>query len=160
MEEDDIDAESNGEDLEECRKLKSKKVENRDNNISGENISKVLNNGMFHDDAQSVGENIIIKTPARGSRRATGKAQGQSKYYTIVKGQEIVLNVCRTCNVVKPPRSFHCSDCKACIEVHDHHCPWVGTCVGKRNHRFFFLFAVFTSVHATFTALLDLFYIL
>lgn len=67
--------------------------------------------------------------------------------------------MCRTCAIVKPPRSFHCSNCKACIEVHDHHCPWVGTCVGKRNHKYFLLFGIFTSVHATLTLILDCFYL-
>lgn len=76
-------------------------------------------------------------------------------HVTIVKGKEVVCMKCRTCNIFRPPRSFHCSDCQACIEVHDHHCPWVGTCVAKRNHRYFLLFGISTAVHAAFTASID-----
>lgn len=68
-----------------------------------------------------------------------------------MKGHEIALSVCKTCKITRPPRVFHCSRCDACIEVHDHHCPWVGNCVGKRNHKYFASFILYASVHAIFT---------
>jgi len=61
-----------------------------------------------------------------------------------------MLSYCLTCNILRPPRSFHCSSCDVCIEVQDHHCPWMGTCVGKRNIRYFILFLLLTSFHAIF----------
>ena len=70
---------------------------------------------------------------------------------TNVNGHEVVLSFCKTCKITRPPRTFHCSRCDACIEVHDHHCPWVGTCVGKRNHKYFTSFITYVSIHAAFT---------
>ena len=67
------------------------------------------------------------------------------------------LSFCHTCKILRPPRSYHCSDCGVCIEVHDHHCPWVGTCIGDRNSRYFTLFLLFTSTHALSTFLITLY---
>ena len=80
------------------------------------------------------------------------------KNYKEVKEPDIFkLSFCETCKHFRPPRSFHCHQCNCCIELHDHHCPWVGTCVGKRNTRFFGAFLTITSIHALLTSLTLLF---
>jgi hypothetical protein len=42
---------------------------------------------------------------------------------------------------------YHCNICDYCCEKFDHHCPWIGVCVGKKNYFSFFLYILFTAIH-------------
>ena len=56
------------------------------------------------------------------------------------------MKYCQTCDIFRPPRTVHCGICECCIERLDHHCPWLGTCVGKRNYKYFICFVTLISI--------------
>ena len=47
---------------------------------------------------------------------------------------------CLFCKSKKFMRSSHCRTCNKCILLRDHHCPYIGGCVGFKNMQYFFNF--------------------
>lgn len=63
---------------------------------------------------------------------------------------QIECGMCTACGILKRPRVGHCFHCNVCVDEFDHHCGVLGSCVGKRNFRFFagFLYgATFLSLY-------------
>ena len=42
---------------------------------------------------------------------------------------------CETCSIYQPEKLNirHCYECDVCIQGLDHHCPWMGKCIGAKN---------------------------
>lgn len=68
----------------------------------------------------------------------------------IVHGHRVLVRYNETCHFYQPPRAHHCSVNDNCIEKFDHHCPWVGTTIGRRNYRWFLLFIFSASLLCMF----------
>ena len=73
-----------------------------------------------------------------------------------VHGTPVRCKYCNSCRIWRPPRTSHCSQCGRCVESIDHHCPWVGTCVAKRNYRYFFFFILSISFLSLYVMILSI----
>lgn len=56
------------------------------------------------------------------------------------------------CNVFKPERTHHCSQCNRCVLNMDHHCPWINNCIGFWNRKHFILLLSYVLITSYFTA--------
>ncbi len=59
---------------------------------------------------------------------------------------------CHTCRLFrdKSLKIHHCATCDNCIIGFDHHCVFLGTCIGANNHRSFYSFLIFCLLGCTF----------
>eukprot|EP00931_Biecheleriopsis_adriatica_P116363 TRINITY_DN92002_c0_g1_i1.p1 TRINITY_DN92002_c0_g1~~TRINITY_DN92002_c0_g1_i1.p1 ORF type:complete len:315 (+),score=36.65 TRINITY_DN92002_c0_g1_i1:44-946(+) len=62
--------------------------------------------------------------------------------WVIVNDVQVKQRWCTSCKVYRPLRSKHCSYCDRCIFRFDHHCTWLGNCVGLGNYRSFLVLVI------------------
>jgi len=78
---------------------------------------------------------------SEGQERANGNDVGGKYAGLPTDGRDLSdWRYCDLCSVYQPPTAAHCPDCNLCIDGYDHHCPWMGTCIGKRNMKAFVSF--------------------
>ena len=84
--------------------------------------------------------------PRQPDDEHTGKWRLQFKNYLILDGLNgqsahiTKLKYCLACNIMRPRRTVHCKQCDSCVELFDHHCPFISNCVAKRSYVFFWFF--------------------
>ncbi|XP_049353062.1 probable protein S-acyltransferase 6 [Solanum verrucosum] len=89
---------------------------------------------------------IIPRNNESPSPESTQNGRVRSKR-VFVNGSELKLKYCRICKIYRPIRSCHCIVCDNCVDKFDHHCPWIGQCIGLRNYRLYVLLLVIANVY-------------
>ena len=58
--------------------------------------------------------------------------------------------MCEYCQSKKFHTASHCKSCNYCVLRRDHHCIWIGNCVGLQNHQYFLNFCFWVIVKIIF----------
>ena len=91
---------------------------------------------------------IVRREPYRPPTE--GRARARYREEVLPNGRSVTVKWNDTCNIYQPPRAHHCSVNDDCIDKFDHHCPWVGTTIGRRNYRPFLGFVFGTAILCVF----------
>lgn len=71
-------------------------------------------------------------------------------------GYTMRLKYCETCLYLRPLRTTHCRTCNCCVYRFDHHCFWLGTDVGFRNHGYFYIMLLVVTIYVSLLVLCSL----
>ncbi|KAF9926010.1 hypothetical protein FBU30_004303 [Linnemannia zychae] len=99
---------------------------------------------------------VISQNSGLGASSSNGQPQGQLQDIEATSEAPVAtLSIskkdgsprwCDLCHIAKPDRCHHCKECNQCVLRMDHHCPWVNSCIGYNNLKFFYLFILYGSL--------------
>nr|CAG4717519.1 unnamed protein product [Naegleria fowleri] len=110
-----------------------------DKDVDSDDDDDNVENQADHNDPLGGGSNQQLRRKETPSHDFSGIPPFKIFHYN---GCQIKLKFCKTCGIYRLPRTSHCRQCNSCVERFDHHCPWTGTCIGKRNYKYFYWFLV------------------
>ena len=77
----------------------------------------------------------------------------------IVERGELLEDYCPQCLIKLNYRIKHCLICQKCVDEFDHHCFWVGNCIGKNNYFFFFIFLIYIMFNTVLNFVITAYYV-
>ena len=81
---------------------------------------------------------LVAASAALAALAAPGGGGGGASAAAAASAATLV-KFCVTCRIWRPPGAHHCSRCNVCVAGFDHHCDFIGKCVGSGNARAFLL---------------------
>lgn len=69
--------------------------------------------------------------------------------------KEKVRLLCHKCRCIRRPRSKHCNYCNHCVQDFDHHCIYLGCCIGRNNRLDFLLTMIALSIMSIYGTLIQ-----
>ncbi|XP_042030082.1 protein S-acyltransferase 10-like isoform X1 [Salvia splendens] len=92
------------------------------------------NNHRGNATASSKNGDVAITVDGRNNHRGNATAWTKLVMSLYPQRSSTTSLTCPYCNILQPPRAKHCHDCNKCVLQFDHHCVWLGTCIGQGNH--------------------------
>jgi len=107
---------------------------------SKESLSYEANKENTGQMSEEIVESEAIEEEDEGDRTDEVSAVPENDMADNKQGPHLIVErrYCTACKLEQPIRAKHCKECKNCVALHDHHCPWLGICIGERNRRAFY----------------------
>ena len=90
-----------------------------------------------------------VKVATQGKTREE-KLEAGSASMNKAESNKPRMIMCGTCQLERPVTAKHCYECGVCVDNLDHHCPWTGKCIAKKNLTTFYVFIWSLVLHLIF----------
>ena len=115
------------------------------------------------EDEYSEGDNDISREYLDSSNleiiNAPNLNNNQKKKKIISKKYDFELTKCKSCLILRPKSSHHCSDCHLCVLDRNNHCPWMNNCIGLFNRKYFILFCLYSVITVVYSFCIYFYYV-
>lgn len=92
--------------------------------------------------------------PQQQTTRELSKIVNLTYNHNQMKVTDRVRLLCHKCRCIRKARSRHCNYCDHCIQDFDHHCAYLGCCIGRKNRLDFLLMLVMLTLTSTYGTML------